>query len=116
MLRHLLRLEGQAAAATILAAAAGGSSSVLVPSATLGRIAGATGGPNQGHLVFSVNQQRWWFFTAIGAIVDSGTATGAGQSTTALTDTSKAWTTNQYTDYTVWLTGGTGARQLGAIC
>src|SRR5260370_33378141 len=84
----------------------------VVPSATLGRIGGATGGPNQGHLVYAVNQQRWWFFTAIGQTSDSGTATGAGQSTTVLADTSKARTVNQWVDYTVWLTGGTGAGQL----
>src|SRR5260370_18252270 len=88
----------------------------VVPSATLGRIGGATGGPNQGHLVYAVNQQRWWFFTAIGQTSDSGTATGAGQSTTVLADTSQAWTVNQWVDYTVWLTGATTAAQLGHIC
>lgn len=47
--------------------------------------------------------------------LDSGTATGAGQSATTLQDTGKAWGTNAYAGYAVVITGGTGIGQIRRI-
>src|SRR5215472_9880852 len=88
------------------------ASSILIASGTLGRVPGATGAAYQSHLVFAVNSQRWWFFTAIGVSSASGTATGAGQSTSQLVDTSQSFTVNAFTNFLLWFTGGTGAGQV----
>lgn len=45
----------------------------------------------------------------------SGTATGAGQSSTVLQDTGKAWTVNAYVGHYVVITGGTGVGQAHVI-
>lgn len=49
--------------------------------------------------------------SAVGAI--TGTATSGGLTT--LSDTSKSWTTNQYTGFVVLITGGTGVNQYRTI-
>src|SRR5215472_3906535 len=87
-------------------------SSTLIASGTLGRVPGSTGASYQSHLVFAANSQRWWYFTAVGASSASGTATGSGQSTSQLVDTSKSFTANAFTNFSLWFTGGTGANQV----
>lgn len=47
-------------------------------------------------------------------VSDSGTATGT-QTSTTLQDTSKSWTVNGFTNYTVQITGGTGSGQWRTI-
>ena len=86
----------------------------IVPSSVLGPIPGATGGATQGHLVYAAYSGRWWFFT-FGGVLDSGTATGAGQSTAQLVDNSKSWTSSQYLGASCILTGGTGVGQVFEI-
>ena len=53
-----------------------------------------------------------WDFTAYMSIA-TGTATAGGAST--LTNTGKAWTVNQWTNYQIRITGGTGAGQIRTI-
>lgn len=48
------------------------------------------------------------------AAVDSGTSSGSGTST-VFNDTAKSWTTNQYVNGAVKITGGTGAGQVRMI-
>jgi hypothetical protein len=88
--------------------------STVVPSSTLGPIPGASGGATQGHLVYGQYSGRWWFFT-FGGVLDSGTATGTGQSTAQLRDSSKSWTSNQFLAASCVLTGGAGAGQVFEI-
>src|SRR5215467_7782036 len=86
----------------------------LVASSALGRVPGATGGPTQSHLVYAVNNTRWWFFSAKGTNSVSSTLQGT-QSTSAVQDTTQSWTTDQWASFTVWITAGTGVNQVGRI-
>ena len=45
----------------------------------------------------------------------TGVATGAGQSTTTLVDTTKTWTVNEYAGATLQLTSGTGSGQTATV-
>ena len=47
--------------------------------------------------------------------VHNGTATGAGQTTTKLVDTSQAWTVNAFAGYDVEIISGTGQGQISTI-
>lgn len=87
----------------------------LIASGSLGRMPGATGSSTQGHLVYAVNSGVWYFFTVTAVASDSGTATGATQSTTQFQDTSKSWTVNQWANFYLYETGGTGSGQVITI-
>lgn len=92
-----------------------GNVKTVVASGVLGWVKGATGsGAQGGHLFYAKNRQRWVFIT-YGTHLDSGTATGAGQSTSQLVDTSKNWGAGAFYGASVIFTGGTGAGQIVEI-
>lgn len=86
----------------------------IVPSSALGPIPGATGGATQGHLIHDAYSGRWWLPTW-GGVLDSGTATGAGQSTAQLQDTNKSWPVNAFLGASCILTSGPGAGEVFEI-
>lgn len=56
-----------------------------------------------------------WVELVRDAAADSGTSTNDTNDSTTLYDTGQAWTINEYADYYLWITGGTGANQIRAI-
>ncbi len=87
------------------------TAAVVVPSATLGRVPGATGSGTQSHFVWAANTGRWWFFTWHASAVLSGTAS-SGSTTTLV---ASGFTSGALVGFTLFLTGGAGAGQVVEI-